>query len=269
MRALAWLAAAACLACARPPAERPVHGIASVAFLVSDVDKARAFYVDLLGFTSRPPAAEGVTVIDIASGQTIELRAGPAGRDGRLERVRLYGDAASRLIDPDGHALEIVPAPAGPLDRTLAPGKIATHIAHVGILVGGLAAAKRFYEGQLRMRETWRGSSGGRVLDWVNLATSGGEYLELMLYDRLPPPEERGGKHHVCLFTPDIAQAVATLEARPARREYARPIEIKVGKNRKRQANLFDPDGTRVELMEPHTIDGQPTPPSPAPPPRP
>jgi len=37
--------------------------------------------------------------------------------------------------------------------------------------------------------------------------------------------------------------------------------------NRKRQVNLFDPDGTRVELMEPVTIDGKPTPPSTAPPP--
>jgi lactoylglutathione lyase len=32
--------------------------------------------------------------------------------------------------------------------------------------------------------------------------------------------------------------------------------------------NLFDPDGTRVELMEPETIDGQPAPPSTLPPPR-
>ena len=39
-------------------------------------------------------------------------------------------------------------------------------------------------------------------------------------------------------------------------------------RNRKRQANLFDPDGTRSEVMEPNTIDGKPTPPSNAPPPR-
>jgi lactoylglutathione lyase len=44
---------------------------------------------------------------------------------------------------------------------------------------------------------------------------------------------------------------------------------VKVGVNRKRQANLFDPDGTRIELMEPTTIDGKPAPPSTAPPPHP
>jgi len=39
----------------------------------------------------------------------------------------------------------------------------------------------------------------------------------------------------------------------------------KVGRNAKRQINLFDPDGTRVEVMEPTTADGKPVPPSTAP----
>jgi hypothetical protein len=41
-----------------------------------------------------------------------------------------------------------------------------------------------------------------------------------------------------------------------------------LGINRKRQANLFDPDGTRTEIMEPNTIDGKPTPSSTAPAPQ-
>jgi lactoylglutathione lyase len=45
-------------------------------------------------------------------------------------------------------------------------------------------------------------------------------------------------------------------------------MEMRTGINRKRQLNLFDPDGTRSELMEPATIDGTPTPSSTAPPPR-
>jgi lactoylglutathione lyase len=97
----------------------------------------------------------------------------------------------------------------------------------------------------------------------------GEDYVELMLHDQLPAPPDRGTKNHLCLFVADIARAVAVLEARPARRLYSRPIQIKVGRNHRRQANLFDPDGNRVELMEPHTVDGQPTPSSTAPPPRP
>jgi lactoylglutathione lyase len=61
---------------------------------------------------------------------------------------------------------------------------------------------------------------------------------------------------------------VAALEAKPYFKTYGQPIVEHTGINRKRQANLFDPDGTRIELMEPDTIDGKPTPPSTAPPPQ-
>jgi hypothetical protein len=70
----------------------------------------------------------------------------------------------------------------------------------------------------------------------------------------------------MCLTVPDIDKAVETLKSRPAYREdYGREIKIQLGVNRKRQANLYDPDGTRVELMEPNTIDGKPVPSSDAP----
>jgi len=84
-----------------------------------------------------------------------------------------------------------------------------------------------------------------------------------------PLAETPANKHTAgSAHTPYMADVVAAiLEARPARRNYGRPIEIKVGKNGKRQANLFDPDGTRIELMEPNTADGKPVPPSNAPPP--
>jgi lactoylglutathione lyase len=67
-------------------------------------------------------------------------------------------------------------------------------------------------------------------------------------------------------MTPDIAAAKAKLETRTGL--YTKPMEIRTGTNRKRQMNLYDPDGTRIELMEPATVDGKPTPPSNAPPPR-
>ena len=76
-----------------------------------------------------------------------------------------------------------------------------------------------------------------------------------------------GTLHHLCLEVPDISAAKATLEARPARKDYTRGLDVRTGVNRKRQLNLFDPDGTRVELMEPKTVDGVPTPSSTAPPP--
>jgi lactoylglutathione lyase len=96
----------------------------------------------------------------------------------------------------------------------------------------------------------------------------GDDYIEFMLYGELPAPGKRGSQHHICLVVPDISAAAATIQARAEKAGYARPIETRVGVNRKRQLNLFDPDGTRSELMEPGTVDGTPTPSSQAPPPR-
>jgi hypothetical protein len=48
-----------------------------------------------------------------------------------------------------------------------------------------------------------------------------------------------------------------------------KPMEIHIGVNRKRQINVYDPDGTRIELMEPNTVDGKPAPDSATPVPHP
>jgi len=249
-----------------PEPPRQVFGIGWVRLRVSDLGKAQAFYNDFLGFPWRNDTRTSATVA-INDRQLIGLEVGPVGPDGRLVEVVLAANTGARLTDPDQHAIGLdgTPRPGA----FLRPGgeRIATHLAHVGLLVGGLGASVAFYR-DLGFRETWRGSADGQHLSWVNLRVpDGDDYLELMLYDRRPAPEESGGKHHLCLSTPDVSCAVAVLEAR--RGDYGRPIEIKVGRNGKRQANLFDPDGTRVELMEPVTADRQPVPPSAAPPPRP
>ena len=147
--------------------------------------------------------------------------------------------------------------------------RISTRMAHVGVTVGALEASLKFYRDVLGFQEFWRGSSSGTELSWVNVRVpDGDDYLELMLYSKPPDAEQMGGKNHICLLTPDINKAVAMLESRPARKNYTRPIEVKVGKNGKRQVNLFDPDGTRIELMEPNTVDGKAVPSSTAPPPK-
>ena len=53
----------------------------------------------------------------------------------------------------------------------------------------------------------------------------------------------------------------------PDGEDYVQPLTINTGVNKKRQVNMYDPDGTRVEIMEPNTVTGQPTPSSTAPPP--
>ncbi len=176
--------------------------------------------------------------------------------------------------DPDGHTVEIVQyEPDGwsmrEKGKYMPASRVSQKMMHLGILVGALEPAMKFYRDILGFQEIWRGSRDGQKLNWVNMKVPDGDtYIEFMLYDQLPAPTARGTAHHICLEVADIEKSKASLEAKAARKDYARPLEIKTGTNRKRQMNLFDPDGTRTEVMEPKTVDGIPAKPSDAPPPR-
>jgi catechol 2,3-dioxygenase-like lactoylglutathione lyase family enzyme len=296
---------AAVLGHAQPPERPRILGLAHVALRVSDIEKSRAFYKDFLGFAEpfhldNSDGSLALTFIKINDRQYLELFPGLQPGADRLDHVALETDNAERMrlylaargvkvpdrvpkgrignlnfniTDPDGHAIEIVEyAPDGwsmrENGKSLPASRISDHLLHAGILVGNLDAAMRFYGGVLGFHEIWRGSSNGRVLSWVNMQVpDGGDYIEFMLYRDLPPPDKRGVEHHICLRVPDVAAAQAKLEARPYRASYTRPLEVRTGINRRRQLNLFDPDGTRSELMEPDTVDGKPAPSSEAPPP--
>ena len=283
----------------------PITGVAHYAIFVADVDKARTFYKDFLGYgepfdLKNPDGSLSLTFIKINDRQYIEIFPEKAPNTDRLnhisietpdaEALRLYlqskgvkvpdkvntnriGNRSFSIPDPDGHGVEITqytPEGASRRERSkfLPDGRISTRMAHVGIIVGQLDASLKFYRDLLGFEEIWRGSSNGKTLSWSNLKVpNGDDYIELMLYADMPEPTKRGSQHHICLFVPDIEKARETLQLRAPKVGYTRPMEINTGVNRKRQVNLFDPDGTRVELMEPGTIDGKVTPPSTAPPP--
>ena len=147
--------------------------------------------------------------------------------------------------------------------------RISDHIMHVGVLVGDLDKSAKVYGEILGFNEFWRGSGSGKSLSWVNMRTPDGQdYLEFMLYNTLPEPSARGGKNHLSLTVPDCEKAIRILEARPAFKDYGKRLTVQIGVNRKRHVNIFDPDGSRVELMEPDTVDGKPAPSSDAPAPQ-
>jgi len=177
--------------------------------------------------------------------------------------------------DPDGHIVEIVEYQpdswtAREKGKFMPATRIADHIMHVGVLVGDLEKSTAFYGGILGFKEFWRGSGSPRMLSWVNMRPAEGEdYLEFMLYDKEPAPDARGTKNHASLTIPDADAALVELKKRAARVGYTREIAIQTGVNKKRQINLYDPDGTRIELMEPNTVDGKPAPNSTAPVPHP
>jgi lactoylglutathione lyase len=303
----ALLVTATCLAAPPDAPKRPkILGVAHIALSVHDVEKSRTFYKDFLGFGEpyKLDNADGslsLTFIKVNERQYIELFPEKAANTDRLLHISLETDDAEAMrvylaskgvkvpakvgkgriknsnymiTDPDGHLIEIVQyEPDGWTVREkgkfLDGPRVSTRIAHLGITVAKLDDAMKFYGDILGMQEIWRGSKDGKVLDWVNMRVPDGkDYLEFMLYDEKPTLSRLGTLHHICLEVPDIEKAKAQLESSPARAIQTKPMDIKTGTNRKRQMNLYDPDGTRSEVMEPGTIDGKPTPPATAKPPR-
>lgn len=302
---IAGVALSSALVSAQQPKRPPITGIAHYAVFVSDVDKARLFYKDLLGYgepfdLKNPDGSLSLTFIKINDRQYVEIFPEKAPATDRLnhislettdaEAMRLYlasqgipvppqvnrnriGNRSFNVKDPDGHTLEFTEyLPGGASMREkgkfAGPERISDRMAHFGIIVTSLDPAMHFYRDILGFRETWRGSSTGKVLSWVNVAVpEGDDYIEFMLYAVPLDETKRGSAHHICLFVPDIEKSKAILQQRAAKTGYSRPLEIRTGTNRKHQLNLFDPDGTRVELMEPVTVDGKPAPSSTAPPP--
>src|SRR5262249_33533307 len=152
----------------------------AVKLRVGDLTAARAFYRDLLGFPWRHDSTTAAAV-QINDRQRIDLEVGPAWADGRLLQVVLAASERTWFEDADKHVIVLEPPEPPGIFQPSNAERIATHIAHAGVLVGGLEASLRFY-GERGFRETWRGSADGQHLSWVNLRVpDGDDYLELML----------------------------------------------------------------------------------------
>lgn len=282
-----------------------ITGVAHISLFAHDYEASRAFYRDFLGFDEpfslkNAGGSPSMAFFKINDRQYIELSPEKEPHTDRLnhfaietndaEAMRRYlaargvkvpdrvpkgriGNLNFMIQDPEGHKVEIVQYPATgwtmrEKGKHMPESRVSKRMMHVGIIVTKLDAEMKFYTEVLGFREFWRGSSTGTVLSWINMKVPDGEdYVEFMLYKETPEVEKRGSAHHLALEVPDASRSVAELNAKPYRSQYTRPIEIRAGINRRRQVNLFDPDGTRTELMEPRTVDGVPPKSSTAPPP--
>jgi len=280
---VSFLALAACL----PAADTlPITGLAHVGFRVSDLETARAFYTGVLGYHDIYDLKDSAGKIAMAffkinDDQCIEISPGlPANQMVRFTHMALStsnieklhamlqarglqmgdiqtgrdGNRNFGLKDPENHIVEFVQyMPGSMLSQTRGKylqGRISTHLYHAGIVAANADTMLAFYRDKLGFVEFWRGGPAGEKTAWINLRTPGtrGDYIELMLYSGTLTREQYGSMQHICLEVPAIQAARKTALAR----HYNDPkVQPRVGRNRKWQLNLFDPDGTRVELMEP------------------
>jgi lactoylglutathione lyase len=268
-----------------------ITGVAHVAFQVSDLTKARAFYGGLLGYDEafqdfKTDGSLAMTCFKVNERQYIEIIPDlPSDKDDRLshiafettdlEALRIYllskgvkapekisegrdGNLNFTVTDPDGHRVEFVEYRDGSLTRKakghyLSSRRISDRILHTGLTVADQASADKFYKDILGFSEIWRGGRDDTTINWINMKVPDGtDYLEYMLVTGTTTRQQLGSLHHVALLVPDIQKALET-----ARERVSDPASVRspqLGRNRRWQLNLFDPDGSRAELMEPFPI---------------
>jgi PelA/Pel-15E family pectate lyase len=288
--------------------KRPkITGVAHIALYTKSITQSRAFYKDFLGFAEPYSVNQAnsdqlaLFFIKINDRQFVEVFPEKTPETERFyhfsietndaEGMRRYlaskgykvpgktptgktGNLNYTVKDPNGIGCEFVQyTPTGftmkDLGKNMPDTRISKHMTHVGIMVANLDSAMKFYKDVLGFTETWRGSSNGKILSWVNMKVpDGDDYIEFMLYDKEPSADRKGTMNHICLVVDNVAASGKILQSRKLPDGCKPPTELKTGINRKRQINYYDGDGTRIEIMEPGTVDGLPVPPSAAPAPK-
>jgi lactoylglutathione lyase len=167
-------------------------------------------------------------------------------------RPGLDNNISFSVNDPEGRRVEFVQYMKGSLHsgkfgKLLPDTRVSNHIIHTGFIVHDRNTEDKFYRDILGFRVMWYGGRQDNELSWVDMRVpDGDDWLEYMLGDNNPTVQTRGVRNHLAL-------GVTSIQA-PYRqvldRGYKPAQPPKIGRDGKWQLNLYDPDLTRVEMME-------------------
>jgi catechol 2,3-dioxygenase-like lactoylglutathione lyase family enzyme len=258
-----------------------IVGMAHLAYYVTDLGKARAYYEGLLGFQEafalkNTDGSDHIVFIKINDRQYIELVAEPTKNHGFLydagfetndakgmrdhlaslgvpvpEKVTkdATGNLSFDIKEPSGFTIQIVQyLPDSFTGRAkgkfMPASRISSHIDHLGLLVNDRESAWKFY---------WDTFGFVKEGDGSKMVVPGSEDRFELGVERKPPTIDRYHvKDHICLSAPDVPKVTAELQAKPVMSEFPKAIadihQLPSGKN---VIEIYDLDGNRVELMEP------------------
>jgi catechol 2,3-dioxygenase-like lactoylglutathione lyase family enzyme len=268
----------------------PIVGVSHIALNVDDMGAARAFYTGMLGFEEAfslnkadgsllltnfkvndhqfvqvfpglaSPTADRLNHICFETTDAEQLRAylaskGVAEVPAKLEPGQ-NGALAFKVHDPDGHLVEFVQYLPGSMyandfGKHLGARRISERIIHVGVTVKDREAADHFYKDILGFELQWHGGMKEDATDWVAMRVPDGhDWLEYMLNVHDPSPRTLGVMHHFSLGVPSVNDSYQEI----LKRGMKNVEPPKIGRDGKWQLNLYDPDLTRAELMEPTPV---------------
>ncbi len=262
----------------------PIIGLAHVGLFVSDIVKADEFYGHVLGLAhfslDKPTDGLMLNYYKVNDHQYIEIYPGLKGdSQDRLSHVAFETTDARKLRDylaskgikvpaslkpgldknlsfmiddPEGRRIEFVQYMPGSLheskDGTLLPNtRVSDHMIHAGFVVHDRAAEDHLYKDILGFQVMWYGGMKDNQVSWVDMRVpDGSDWLEYMLGVTNPSVKTRGVMNHLALGVKSIQPVYHKILSRG----YKPPEQPKIGRDGKWQLNLYDPDLTRVEMME-------------------
>jgi catechol 2,3-dioxygenase-like lactoylglutathione lyase family enzyme len=202
-----------------------------------------------------------------------------AFRTNSVSQMRIYLQAQGILVsgiqttadgkpfmeaqDPEGNQIAFIEMPFGKTLSALWPTAVSYHLFHAGFVVRDLELMKHFYMEQLGFRLYWKGGfkdlppgtpEKNSDIDWFEIQVpNGSDWIEFML--NIPgnaDHQEFGVQNHICLGVPDMEKALDQLHKNGlASDSKFADDKSEIGRDGKWQFDIFDPDLTRIELMEP------------------
>jgi catechol 2,3-dioxygenase-like lactoylglutathione lyase family enzyme len=236
----------AALSCAALAEEQlPVTALLGARFHVNDPAKAREFYGKVFGFQEKSPAGRGLVAFQINGEQYLEFSAGESGGSADPLAIIVFGTSkkpSAPLKDQDGRRVEFVESAAGAPSFKASEKSVSDHLLHLGIGTTDLNGAIDFYAGHFGCKEIWRGPTPAEFrIVIMRVPGPREEFVEFLLRGQPGSPD------HICLDVPDIQRAYQTLVDRGA----ATRGKPRIASNGHWVLNVVDPNGLRVELMEP------------------
>ena len=275
-----FLASAAC-AQSRPK----IVSVSHLSIYSSDAAKTERFFVHDLGAfkASDPQNADGMRYYfnPVQFVEVLPLPKGPASINrfdhaaynvSNAEDMRRYLGAQGMVVppgvntlsdgsryfeikDPEENRIQFVQPPEHPRSVPLNP--LSNHIIHVGFIVHDPAVEDRFYHDLLGFRPYWHGGMTEDSSQWIaQQLPDGTDWLEYMVVkgpEKTGIPtsvtqETAGVFNHFSLGVQNIEKSMNLLYE--GDRLSAKHSPPQIGRDGKWQLNLYDPDGTRAELME-------------------
>jgi catechol 2,3-dioxygenase-like lactoylglutathione lyase family enzyme len=165
--------------------------------------------------------------------------------------------------DPEGNHIAFVELTGGETLSPLSPTQVGSRIFHAGFVVKDLNLMKHFYMDELGFRLYWKGGfkdlppgapEKDSDVDWFEIQVpNGSDWVEFMLNILANADhQELGVQNHFCLGVPNMEKALDQLHKNglAADSKFA-DEKSEIGRDGKWQYDIFDPDLTRIELMEP------------------